>query len=66
MYHTKVFREVYQPQISGPIPSILQLSMNHNTTQLAVAPQYHPMRPLGNLGGAGLALSLIEGVPLGI
>lgn len=40
--------------------------MNHNTTRLAVTTEYHPMRPLGNLGGAGLALSLIEGVPLGI
>lgn len=66
MYHTKVFKQVYQPQIFESILSSFHISMNHNTIQLAATIQYHPMRPLGNLGGAGLALSRIEGVPLGM
>lgn len=61
------YKKVYrQPQISGQLRHTLHGHEFQNNIKLAVTKQYHAMRPLGNLGGAGLALSLIEGVPLGM
>jgi len=61
--YKKVYRQL---QISGQLHYTLHSHESYKNTHLAVTKQYHAMRPLGNLGGAGLALSLIEGVPLGM